>query len=425
MKVHMPWAAALSLLVAAAPGQAVNLAALDTRLVASGLVEPLFAAAPLANGRLFVVEKGGAIRLFEGGVASSFLSLGVVTAGEQGLLGLAFDPGFGDNSSAGYGRFFVNYIEPVTRDTVIASYRTQADGRSADLSTRQEVLRIDQPNGLSNHKAGWLGFKPGDGDHLYIAVGDGGGSNDPSNNGQNRNTLLGKMLRIDINGDDFADPNLNYAIPDDNPFAGQAGARGEIFSYGLRNPFRNGFDSATGNLWIADVGQGQREELNFIAAASPGGQNFGWRLREGDIATPGVGGPPPADNVEPMLVYDHSVGASITGGHVVRDPGSPLDGTYVFADFITARVWSIAADGSPQSLADATELTDALNAGAAGPLGNISSFGFGAGGELYIVDYANGTVVQVVPEPGTLLMWGAGLAALLAVRTRQRRLRSD
>ena len=385
--------------------------ALDTRLVASGLSQPLFATAPLADGRLFVVELGGRIKVVQGGVASTFFSLPVATGGEQGLLGLAFDPGYGNAASAGFGRFFVDYIDPTTLDTVVASYRRNATTGVADPASRVEVLRIDQPNGRNNHKAGWIGFKPGDANNLYIATGDGGSSNDPENRAQNKGDLLGKMLRVDINRDDFTDPNINYGVPLNNPFVGQAGARGEIYALGLRNPFRNSFDSATGNLWIADVGQGAREELDFISAASPGGQNFGWRQREGNIATPGISDPPTAGLTDPLLDYNRSFGSSITGGYVVRDAASPLNGRYVFGDFISGRIFSIASDGSLQTMAGATELTALLDAGQGGVIGNISSFGQGASGEFYIVDYA-GKVVQVVPEPATALLMLIGAAAL-------------
>jgi glucose/arabinose dehydrogenase len=401
-----------SLLAASALVQA-QISGLDTRTVASGLNQPVFATSPLADGRLFVVEKGGTIRVVQGGVASTFLSIPVNSSGEQGLLGLAFDPNYGNAGTAGFGRFFVNYIDPSNGDTVIASYRTGSNGL-ADVASRTEVMRIDQPN-FGNHKAGWIGFKPGDANNLYIATGDGGSSNDPLNNAQNRDVLLGKMLRVNINEDDFADTNINYGIPDDNPFVGQAGARGEIFSYGLRNPWRNSFDRQTGDLWIADVGQGAREEVNFISGTGSGGQNFGWRLREGDIATPGVGGPKPADNVDPVFVYGRSFGQSITGGYVVRDSSSPLDGQYVFGDFVFGTIWATSA--SNPSFASAINITAALEAGQGGVLGNISSFGFGANGELYVVDFS-GKVVQVVPEPSTWLMLAVGVGALLLTRRR-------
>jgi glucose/arabinose dehydrogenase len=391
--------------------------AVNTVLVATGLTQPLYATLPVAGGPLYVVEKGGLIKAVQGGTTSNFLQISVGTAGERGLLGLAFDPTYAVVGSAGYGRFFVDYIDPNTNQTVIASYRTNGNALAADPSTRVEVMRIDQtPSGQSNHKGGWIGFKPGDINNLYIATGDGGSSNDPLNQAQNKNILLGKMLRININGDDFADPNINYAIPPTNPFVGQAGARGEIFAYGLRNPFRNSFDRLTGDLWIGDVGQGQREEVDFIAAASTGGQNFGWRMREGDIATPGISDPPVAGLIGPALAYSHSFGIAITGGYLVRQPSSPLYGMYVFADYGSGRVWAIDAavlsNGQFHALSETTEITAMIDAGAGGVVGSISSFGEGANGELYIVDYG-GKVVQVVPQPGTTALTVVALASSL------------
>jgi glucose/arabinose dehydrogenase len=395
--------------------------AVNTVLVATGLTQPLYATSPVPGGPVYVVQKGGLIRAVQGGTTSNFLQISVGTAGERGLLGLAFDPNYTVSGAPGQWRFFVNYIDPVTNQTVIASYRTNGNPLAADPSSRVEIMRVDQPAGLSNHKAGWIGFKPGDSNNLYIATGDGGSGNDPDNFAQNRNVLLGKMLRIDINRDDFAaDPLLNYAIPTDNPFVGVAGTRAEIWAYGLRNPFRNGFDSATGNLWIADVGQGAREEINFIAADSAGGQNFGWRVREGDIATPGVGGALQPGMVDPVLAYNRSFGSTVTGGHVVHsDRLEGLDGQYLFADFGSNRIWSMAADGSFQTMASVTNWTSTLNAGGAGTLGGIVGFGEGATGELFIVEIG-GRVVQVVPEPASVAMMLAGAALLLGWRARSR-----
>ena len=405
------WALAACL---AAPAMA---ATLNTQLIASGLSQPLYATSPLAGGPVYIVEKGGTIKAVQGGVTSTFLGIAVTSGGEQGLLGVAFDPGYANPASAGYRRFFVNYTDPTNQDTVVASYRANPGGLSADPVSRLEVIRFDQPDGLSNHKAGWMGFKPGDANNLYIATGDGGSGNDPFNNAQNTNVLLGKMLRININGDDFTSPTINYAIPSDNPYASVAGARGEIYATGLRNPWRNSFDRLTGALWVADVGQGAREEINFINAASPGGQNFGWRVREGEIATPGVGGPLQPGMVDPILSYTRSLGGSITGGYVVRDTASELYGQYIFGDFVSGRIWTINGDGSFQSITNATDLTAILDAGSAGALSSIASFGEGAGGELFIIDFA-GKVVQVVPEPSTVLLMLGGALALLAVRRR-------
>ena len=412
MTLHRTWALIACL---AAPAMA---ATLDTQLIASGLSQPLYATSPLAGGPVYIVEKGGTIKAVQGGVTSTFLGIAVTSGGEQGLLGLAFDPGYANPASPGYQRFFVNYTDPGNQDTVVASYRANPGGLSADPSSRLEVMRFDQPNGLSNHKAGWMGFKPGDVNNLYIATGDGGGSNDLSNNAQNTGVLLGKMLRININGDDFASSTINYAIPSDNPYAGVAGARGEIYATGLRNPWRNSFDRLTGALWVADVGQSAREEINFINAASPGGQNFGWRVREGDIATPGVGGPLQPGMVDPILSYTRSFGGSITGGYVVRDAGSELYGKYIFGDFVSGRIWTINGDGSAQTITSATDWTTVLDGGAAGALSSIASFGEGANGEIFIIDFA-GKVVQVVPEPATVLLMFTGVLALLAPQRRR------
>lgn len=412
---------ALSLYFGALGATTAAAQTLDTRLIANGLSSPVFATAPLNDGRTFIVEKGGAIKVAQGGVVSDFFRLSVASGGEQGLLGLAFDPNYGVAGTPGHRRFFVNYIDPTTRDTVIASHRVNEAGTGVVAGSRVEVMRFDQPDSFSNHKAGWIGFKPGDSNHLYVATGDGGGGNDPLNSGQSLSVPLGKVLRIDINADSFpGDPNRNYGIPSDNPFVGTAGAQPEIFAYGLRNPWRSSFDRANGNLWIADVGQGSREEVNFLSGASTGGQNFGWRVREGDIATPGVGGPAQPGMVDPVLTYDHSVGSSITGGYVVRDANSPLFGQYVFGDFVVGSIWAIAGNGTPQSFASALDLTAVLDAGVAGPLGNIASFGEGFNGELLIVDYG-GKVVQVVPEPGTAAMLVMGASVLLAAVRRQRR----
>jgi glucose/arabinose dehydrogenase len=287
--------------------------ALETRLVASGFSQPLFVGAPAGDARLFIVEKGGRILVRQpDGPVSTFLNIGssganlIDTSGERGLLGLAFDPNFARPGSPGFGAFYVNYVDRTSLNTVVARYQVSAGNPNlANASSRQTVITVPQPSGLDNHKAGWIGFRPGEPDNLYVATGDGGSGNDPANRAQNPSDNLGKMLRINVRGDDFAaDANRNYSIPSTNPFVGRAG-NGEIWAYGLRNPYRNSFDRRTGDLWIADVGQNTREEIDFEPASFAGGANYGWRLREGTIATPTgsppVGGPRPADNVDPVV----------------------------------------------------------------------------------------------------------------------------
>ena len=247
-----------------------NAHALNTTLVGSGFSEPVALASPAGDSRLFIVEKAGRIQLLDNGARSTYLDISaqVDTDGERGLLGLAFDPNFAAN-----GRFYVNYIDKATKNTVVAAYTApSAASNTADAASAKTIISIAQPAGLSNHKAGWIGFRPGDGNNLYIATGDGGGGNDPNNNAQNLSSNLGKMLRI------TPQANGGYTIPASNPFVGVAG-NDEIWAYGLRNPYRNSFDRATGDFYIADVGQGLREELDFEAAGTAGGRNNGWPSR--------------------------------------------------------------------------------------------------------------------------------------------------
>jgi hypothetical protein len=360
------------------------------------------------------------IKVIQGGVASEFLSVAVgIQPGvpsERGLLGLAFDPGYADATSAGYRRFFVNYTEPTTLHTVIASYRTSDNPSVALPGSRVEVLRIDELSESQYHKGGWLGFKPGDANHLYVNVGDG----TQGAKAQSIDSLLGKVLRIDVNGDAFPADNVNYAIPADNPFVGVSGAREEVFALGLRNPWRSGFDSLSGDLWIGDVGLNTREELNFIAASSPGGQNFGWSHREGTVQGPAGAAPPGSAFVEPVVDYSHApnVSNSVIAGYVVHGGIGELDGQLVFGDWrFGGQVWSMPTDA--QSMLEATDLTALINSGQGGPLGQIASFGEGAAGELFIVDLRAGKVVQVIPEPATVSMLAAGLL-LLTLRARRR-----
>ena len=384
--------------------------------IASDLNQPLYVTtAPGDDERLFVVEKEGQIKVYNhstGAInATPFLDVSsqVSTNSERGLLGLAFHPDYQTN-----GLFYVNLTNN-SGNTEVRQYQVSGDPNLADSGSSTPVLSFSQP--FANHNGGWQGFGP-DG-FLYIATGDGGSGNDPQNNGQDiTNNRLGKMLRIDINGDDFAvDPNRNYAIPADNPFVGATGDD-EIWSYGLRNPWRASFDRETGDFYIGDVGQGAREEINVQLASSSGGENYGWRLREGTIATPGgPGGAKPAGAIDPIYDYNHGSGPvqgnSVTGGYVYRGPVSELNGQYFFGDFTSNNIWSLEFDGSDPSTHDGTNFTNFVNRTASftpnvGSIGSIGSFGEDNQGNLYVVDLG-GEIFQVVPfELSTIQINGGG-----------------
>ena len=319
-------------------GQASSITAIR---VATDLSQPLFAVSPPGDtSRLFIVEKAGKIEILglnSGQVLSTpFLDLTgqLATAGEEGLLGLAFDPNFAQN-----GYIYVNLIN-LSGDTEIRRYQVSASNPNViDPASATLIISIDQPN-ASNHKGGWLAFGP-DG-YLYIALGDGGGGGDTFHNGQNINSLFGKILRIDVHSDAFpGDPNRNYAVPPDNPFVGVAGAD-EIWALGLRNPWRPSFDRGTGDLYIADVGQDTWEEIDIGIK----GANYGWNAFEGPATFPG-GDPVTGGTLTfPIYSYDHTVGRSITGGYVYRGPSDGLQGQYFFADFIQSRVFTLRFDGT-------------------------------------------------------------------------------
>jgi glucose/arabinose dehydrogenase len=385
--------------------------ALETQVVATGFNQPLFATAPDGDSRLFVVEKGGLIRILQNGsiLPTPFLDLSaaVDTAGERGLLGMAFDPDFATNR-----RLYVNYIDKTTLNTVVATYQVATPlSNQVDATTRQTVISIAQPAGQSNHKGGWIGFRPGEANNLYIGTGDGGSSNDPQNRAQNLNDNLGKMLRVDVSADtNLADTtHYGYAIPAGNLVGGNP----EIYAYGLRNPFRNSFDRQTGTLYIADVGQNNREEINIGAA----GANYGWRKFEGTrLNFPGDAAI--ASPVAPIYEYDHNgSGASITGGYVYR--GSViggLQGTYFFADFVDDKVFSFRLVGN--SVTEFTDRTAELLS-PTGISGGIASFAEDGFGNLYLVSINGGIgLISAVPEPAMLAML---LAGLLVVAARARR----
>ncbi|MGQ0661467.1 PQQ-dependent sugar dehydrogenase [Sphingosinicella sp.] len=357
--------------------------------VGTGFAAPLFLApVPDSSGRVFVVQQAGLIRILNpatGAIAGApFLdvSAATTTTGERGLLGFAAAPDFLTS-----GIFYV-FLTNLAGNIEVRRYRTLAGNRDvADPATADLILTIPHP-GFSNHNGGWIGFGP-DG-FLYVATGDGGGGGDPNGNGQNRNTLLGKLLRIDVASDAFpADPARDYAIPAGNPFAGGGGAP-EVWAYGLRNPFRNSFDSATGQLWIGDVGQGAREEIDLMRATD-GGANFGWNVVEG---TANFTGPPQAGFTAPVAEYSHGSGPregnSVTGGYVYRGPVEGLRGQYFFADFIRPNIWSfpISRISLGSTLASSQFiLRNADFVPNAGTINNVASFGVDQAGNLYIVDY--------------------------------------
>lgn len=348
--------------------------------VVSGLASPLFVThAADGSGRLFIVEQGGRVRIAVAGTlpAQPFVDISALlgsTGGEQGLLGMAFHPNYRQN-----GRFFLAYTGAATSgtvgDNVVAEFRVTADPNRADPTPRV-LLAI--PDRFTNHNGGMLTFGP-DG-YLYIATGDGGSGGDPDNNAQNLGSLLGKMLRLDVNG---AQP---YAVPPSNPFIKTPGARPEIWAVGLRNPFRFSFDRATGDLWIGDVGQGAREEIDFQPAGSAGGQNYGWNRMEGTLCYPsGLPCALPGLTL-PVAEYGHDLGCSVIGGYVYRGSASPvLRGQYVYGDTCSGRVWVLVREGSAFR---------AAQAGTAPAL--ISSFGEDEAGEMYLTGLNTGIVYRVV-----------------------------
>jgi glucose/arabinose dehydrogenase len=357
--------------------------ALTTQRVAQGLDRPLDLQTPPGDrARVFVVEQRGRIRVLRGSsvVAAPFLDVTDRVGsggGEQGLLGLAFHPRYAEN-----GRFFVNYTDR-SGDTRISEFRAPSPASdSADASSERLVLGVDQP--FSNHNGGGLAFGP-DG-FLYIGLGDGGSGGDPLENGQDLETPLGKMLRIDV------DRGTPFAIPPDNPFVGTPGAFPAIWAYGLRNPWRFAFSRASGDLLIGDVGQNQHEEIDLGVASRRGGENYGWNTTEGNHCFDPPSGCNTAGITPPILEYDHGQGCSVTGGVVYdgcRMPG--YHGTYFYGDYCTAFIRSFRVEAGR-----ATELRD-WTASLRGGIRNISAFGVDADGEIHILDH-EGEVYRVVPQ---------------------------
>ncbi|MEO6394755.1 MAG: PQQ-dependent sugar dehydrogenase [Devosia sp.] len=327
--------------------------------VLEGLERPVVLLSPPGDERLFIAEKTGRILTVTGPQeVDVFLDLSALVSGgnEQGLLGLAFHPAYADNH-----QFYVNYTDRQANTQIV---RYTADARAADPKSAKVLMSIEQP--FPNHNGGWLGFGP-DG-LLYIGMGDGGAGGDPRKNGQNRDALLGKILRIDVDG---GDP---YAIPPGNPFAGGGGAP-EVFLLGLRNPWRNTFDGE--QFYIADVGQEAWEEIDVIDLADAGA-NLGWNVMEGQVC---VRGKDCAQDgfIMPIHVYGHDVGCSITGGVVYRGAALPaLQGRYFFADYCSGAIEALRYESGA-----ATAL---LNTGSdLGSVGPVNSFGTDSAGELYVL----------------------------------------
>jgi glucose/arabinose dehydrogenase len=346
-----------------------------------GLWRPLFITAAPGGDALYIVEQGGKIKRVaaEGGEPSVFLDLSSLVSSsangdgysEQGLLGLAFHPDFATN-----GTFFVDYTDK-NGNTVIARYTvSESDPTTADPASAAVILTQDQP--FANHNGGHMAFGP-DG-YLYIAFGDGGSANDPERNAQNLQTLLGKILRIDVN-----DP-AGYKIPADNPFVGGQGLP-EIWAYGVRNPWRFSFDRATGDLYIGDVGQNVIEEVDFQPADSKGGENYGWSGYEADQV---LNQDQVAENtVMPIATYNHSTanGCSISGGYVYRGQALPdLQSVYFYSDYCSGRIWATYRDAS-----NTWQTMVFLESGHP-----VSSFGEDANGELFLVDYG-GKIYRLEP----------------------------
>lgn len=359
--------------------------------VASGLRSPtVINHAGDGSGRLFLVEQTGTTRIVRAGelLTEPFLDISerLVVGGERGLLGLAFPSDFADK-----GYFYVNYTRVGDGATVVSRFLVSPADPDLALAGEEEViLVVDQP--YANHNGGQLAFGP-DG-MLYVALGDGGSGGDPQGHGQNLATLLGNLLRIDVESGqepktDISRPDPQYRIPPDNPYVDNPNARDEIWASGLRNPWRFSFDRLSGDLFLADVGQNTWEEINFQPAAAEGGANYGWNILEGhDCFNSAADCKPPPAYAAPIFVYGHNLGCSVTGGYVYRGAAiAPLAGDYIFGDFCSGRIWRLrraVADWEAELLAETGF--------------RISTFGEDEAGELYLADYLRGVIYRLDPS---------------------------
>ncbi len=355
-------------------------AAFDVGLetVASGFDRPLFVT-HAGDDRLFVVEKGGTIRVVVDGVTGDQPFLDITdrvgsSSSEQGLLGLAFAPNYADS-----GLFYVYYTD-LNGNTVVSRFSTPDDAGIAEPASEEIILAQDQP--APNHNGGMLAFGPDN--YLYIGLGDGGNQGDPNGNGQRLDTWLGKILRLEV------DPEYTggepYGIPEDNPFVGDSDALPEIWAYGLRNPWRFSFDRETGDLWVGDVGQNEYEEVSVLAV-DEGGANLGWNIVEG----PDCYAEPDCDVSEfhqPVFSYNRSGGCSVIGGYVYRgEQFADIFGVYVLADYCSGLIWGGGLDAASELV-----FSEPLETGL-----NISSFGEGEDGEVYLTDLSGGGVYMLAP----------------------------
>jgi glucose/arabinose dehydrogenase len=356
--------------------------------VADGLEQPVFVTAPPGDPRLFVVEKAGRIRIIEDGrvVETPFLDIRKkVRAGgptsEQGMFALAFHPDYASN-----GRFFVHYTARPHGDTRVIEYEvSESDPNRADVTTRRTVLKVDQP--FRWHNGGMMTFGPDR--MLWLGLGDGGVKNDPDDHGQNPRTLLGSILRFDV---DKGTGKKAYGIPPDNPFADGEGGAPEVWAYGLRNPWRFDIDPRRQLLFVADVGEYQFEEINVVGLDDPG-PNFGWAVREGDACFAGRSTDCPSKGfVDPVLTYEHSGDScAVVGGHVYRGQAIPeLAGRYFYADFCSGVIRSFRYNKRGKAV-EKRDWSEQL-----GQVPLLTSFGMDAEGELYVMS-AEGTVHRLVP----------------------------
>jgi glucose/arabinose dehydrogenase len=340
---------------------------------ASGFAQPLGAVSTNVSGdtRMFVLQKNGVIKIVQADgtiLATPFLSVPASTAGEQGLLSVAFDPQYQAN-----GRVFALYTD-LSGNIVLARYTVSGNPDIADVASATVLLTIPHPTN-TNHNGGDLAF--GTDGYLYLSTGDGGSGYDPPNNAQNLSVLLGKLLRLDVSS--------GLTVPPTNPFVAQSGETPKVFSYGLRNPWRLSFDRSTGDLFVADVGQGAREEVNVVTTTVAKGANFGWRCIEGSLVT-GLCGSLPTQ-VAPIAQYDHGEGrCSISGGYIYRGTQFPsMVGHYFYGDFCSGDIFSIDKSSGQWLFDRQTKLSGVM----------ISSFGQDSAGELYVVGYNNGTLYKL------------------------------